>query len=67
MVWETNKSSGKVHMETTEERKSRRLCEFWVFISDRGGKGLPCPCNWWMTGPGEGAGVGGEAMEMYNV
>lgn len=65
MVWETNKSSGKVHMETTEERKSRRLCEFWVFISVREGKGLPC--NWWMSGPGEGAGVGGEAMEMYNV
>ena len=62
MLWETNNSSGKVHKETTEERKLRRLCEFWVFNSDKGGNGLPC--DWWMMGPGEGAGVGGEAIGM---
>ena len=61
MVWETNKSSEGVHEETTEERKWRRFCEFWEFIIVRGGKGLP-PCDWWMMGPGEGAGVGGEAI-----
>ena len=41
MVWETNNSSEGVHEETTEERKWRRLCEFWVFIIVRGGKGFP--------------------------
>ena len=60
MDWETNNSSEGVHEETTEERKWRRICEFWVFIKVRGGNGLP----WWVTGPGEGAGVGGEAIGM---
>ena len=57
MDWEMNKSSEGVQEETTEERKWRRICEFWVFIIVRGGKGLP-------TGPGEGAGVGGEGIGM---
>jgi hypothetical protein len=41
MVWEMNISSEGVQEETTEERKWRRICEFWVFITVIVGNGLP--------------------------
>jgi hypothetical protein len=42
MVWEMNNSSDGVQEETMEERKWRRIFEFWVlFITVRGGNGLP--------------------------